>query len=207
MATIQASKHLLFPVQVWRFSNPDIDQSNRCRDYLLSLEGQTPGVKKTNQGGWQSDDQKIFDEKLSTLRGFFQQCLQGVLQQNRYREGSELILVNGWANINRRGHFNMPHVHGRCDWSMAYYFDGVGSEQGPIYFTDPVLERAANGATEYFVEQPSEEQLSIVEIHPSAGELIVFPSWLLHGVKPNHSTEPRITFSCNFCVRRKGASY
>ncbi len=200
MTEIKTTRSFFFPTQVWTFKNPDTALNDQLRDRILELEQTESGVIKSNQGGWQSRENLIFDDAFAPLRQFFVNCVWTVLRENKYRDGLSLFLTNGWANVNRGANYNLTHTHGRSDWSMAYYFTKVSPEMGTIYFNDPVTARAINGAHGVFIDNPEIENQDSVEFAPNAGDLIVFPSWLPHGVKQNHSQQVRVTFSCNFTV-------
>jgi uncharacterized protein (TIGR02466 family) len=97
-----------------------------------------------------------------------------------------------WANINRSGDANEFHSHPGAYWSGVYYVDDWGiaddpSLGGELEFMDPRgsvplmnaphLRMAGNltaGATETDTAQ--------------AGRMVIFPAWVMHGVRPYRGT-------------------
>jgi hypothetical protein len=89
-----------------------------------------------------------------------------------------------WASISHSSNFHLPHTHPHSSISGVYY-TRIPSGAGKIIFDDPRGPR-----------WPFEGRL----IHePSPGDLLLFPSWLVHQVTTTTSThsDPRISISCN----------
>jgi uncharacterized protein (TIGR02466 family) len=107
----------------------------------------------------------------------------------------EPFLGNMWANLNYPGGSNAMHIHPNSLWSGAYYV-AAESTSGNIYFEDP---RAVSLMTmpRRTTEQPVNER-RIIDSLPQAGRLIMFPSWVNHGVRENLSGKNRISVSFNF---------
>lgn len=197
---VKVTRHMFFPTQVWVFKHPDQAFIQKILDFVLACESNEDSVVISNRGGWQSRDDFIFSEELAELREQLNARLQVVLDNNQYRAGASIELVNGWANVNRSNHYNLTHTHGRSDWSCAFYLTDVEDSTGAIYFNDPVMQRVTNGATNVFIDDPGVENWDSVEFKPDPGDLIFFPSWLPHGVHNNSSGGLRVSISCNFRV-------
>jgi uncharacterized protein (TIGR02466 family) len=98
-----------------------------------------------------------------------------------------------WANINPTGGINTPHTHPNNYLSGVYY---VQTQQGAdsIFFSDPrpqagVVLPPTNSETIYSGNE--------IGFDAKAGRLIMFPSWLVHGVPANRSNRDRISVSFN----------
>jgi hypothetical protein len=90
----------------------------------------------------------------------------------------------GWMNANPMGGHNAPHTHPGAHWSAVYYVSPPDFEEGSsgmIEFLDPRME---------------------LPLRPTAGELILFPSYLVHWVLPNQSDAERVTIAFNATFRR-----
>jgi hypothetical protein len=42
-------------------------------------------------------------------------------------------------------------------------------------------------------------------ITPATGMMLLFPAWLMHGVRPYHGDRPRISIAFNFALPAAGA--
>ncbi len=106
-----------------------------------------------------------------------------------------LILDGIWVNVMEQGAFHAPHLHRYCVVSGTYYVSAPQGS-GAIVFEDPRLplmmaappRKAGNGL----------EGQTFAAIQPQPGLLLLWESWLRHGVDPNKSQSPRISISFNY---------
>ncbi|MHA3770282.1 TIGR02466 family protein [Verrucomicrobiota bacterium sgz303538] len=185
-----------------------IEQLAEVRDYLLSVRRQTRGEDKSNRGGWHSSGNLFNPTEYRTFP-----ILQEAVTQALFRyigdvfnyRGEIQLSLTGWTVINRRGDYNAPHNHAANLLSGAFYIT-VPPEMrgGEIVFQDPRLNLNAH-------ETSAMRQLGIkplwmstqVNVAPAAGDILVFPSWLMHYVEPFQSDDPeavRIVVSFNATV-------
>ncbi len=111
--------------------------------------------------------------------------------------------MNAWANVNRHGQGNEFHTHPGAFWSATYYVrdggagagSGVGGEfemqdprgAGPAMLAPMLAFRTAGGQSVGASEV----------IVPRAGNLVMFPSWLSHAVRPYSGQGVRISIALN----------
>jgi uncharacterized protein (TIGR02466 family) len=111
-----------------------------------------------------------------------------------------------WANVNRSGHGNEFHSHPGGYWSGVYYVDDGGiaddpSLGGELEFMDPRGPMAAIYAPHLAVAMPGGLKAGANEpLIPKAGRLVMFPSWLLHQVRPYRGNAERISVAFNLTV-------
>ena len=109
------------------------------------------------------------------------------------------VSLTGWANLNRRGDYNRSHTHTGNHWSSVYYVE-PGKEvedrplSGAIEFIDP---RPAINVYDI----PGISQVSTWTIRPEAGMMLMFPSWLRHGVLPYEGEKVRLTIAFNLRIQ------
>ena len=83
--------------------------------------------------------------------------------------------ISLWYNINGYDCYNKLHLHNvEKGYSGVFYIDVPDKDMGNLYFED---------GTEY---------------KPIPNRLILFPTDLKHGVKPNQSNQKRISMSFNY---------
>lgn len=98
-----------------------------------------------------------------------------------------------WMTSTGKGEFaHIHHHHLSTDLSGAYYYKTSGDD-GAIFFMNPcpmfstfMLEHLTNNFT----------------ITPQVGKLLLFPSWLEHGVHVNNTDHERMSVSFNINFRR-----
>ena len=144
-------------------------------------------------GGWQSN-KDLLDSEFSFLK---QSLLVGVneILSQIYVDDASIKMINSWANISQKGECTMPHIHEESSWSCVYYV--TPTEDANLYFKDPRLLEYMD-KSHHHLRQP---YANMIRKRPfNAGEAILFPSWLEHGVGPNTSDNARISIACNFLI-------
>ena len=107
----------------------------------------------------------------------------------------------GWINVNAKGGSNLIHSHPNSHWSGVLYIqqpNDVTGNSGMIEFINPNQEgRDLAGLL------PKNGFDPIMRIRPKAGQMVIFPSYLLHSVYPNDSDQDRITIAFNSLLLNK----
>ncbi len=152
----------------------------------------------SNVGGYQSSHLVGQDDKhgdWSKLYAHVEEHMRKYLEQNGCRYPDVKMKGSGlWINVNGRGHYNKPHNHVGTSFSGIFYVQ-VPKHSGGLYF---MRGSQQNGHIEMMCSQP--EYGPLFEIMPSAGDLFLFPSELVHGVYPNYSKSDRISVSFNINI-------
>jgi uncharacterized protein (TIGR02466 family) len=169
------------------------------RDSILEHERQHPGLEMTNFGGWHSEPGTLeFCGSAGTrlIRHMHEMVEEAT--RRLYAEFSRPLppskwILNAWANINRQGDFNQTHTHPGATWSGVYYVDHGESNPDAkgtaIHLFDPNPAR-----TNIFFPDLS---ASSVLFRPDPGLMILFPSYVPHGVLPHQGDRPRISIAFN----------
>lgn len=131
---------------------------------------------------------------------------------NGYSEADMARLVfyyDSWFHITRAGGYQSIHYHPRASWSGIYAVqpgDAVEErpESGQVKFYDP------RGAV-FMHMDPGNERLdprytaTPVYLQHRPGQLVIFPSWLMHEVLPYLGRSERIVVAFNAWITRKEA--
>ena len=196
----------LFSTPLVRFRVPEHEALNAT---LLSegarLRGLSDGVTKSNRGGWHSEG-NLFDneaECIQTLRGLAEETvLEATRKIGAKTDPATLKLkLFAWMNANPPGGFNAPHTHPGAHWSGVYYVSQPEIEvgnSGMIEFLDPRSDLPnwrILGASAFRMKK---------KLRPQAGEIILFPSYLVHWVYPNEADEERVSIAFNATFRKGG---
>jgi uncharacterized protein (TIGR02466 family) len=112
--------------------------------------------------------------------------------------GKKLVLDSLWINVMNRGAIHTPHIHPHSVISGTYYVS-VPPKSGVPRFEDPRLGMMM--AAPPRKENARAENRLFVDVQPKTGMLLLWESWLRHGVETNGAREPRISVSFNYRLR------
>jgi uncharacterized protein (TIGR02466 family) len=109
--------------------------------------------------------------------------------------GRKLALDSLWINVMDKGAVHTPHIHPHSVISGTYYVT-VPARSGAIRFEDPRL--GLMMAAPPKKPNARAENRSFVDVAPKPGMLLLWESWLRHGVEPNGAPGKRISVSFNY---------
>jgi uncharacterized protein (TIGR02466 family) len=109
--------------------------------------------------------------------------------------GRKLKLDSLWINVMRDGAVHAPHIHPRSAVSGTYYVT-VPPGSGAIRFEDPRLGMLMAAPPRR--KNSRLENRTFVDLAPKAGMLLLWESWLRHGVEANAAKAQRISISFNY---------
>lgn len=160
-----------------RFVAPPLDQSLRGGT-------QTPG-------GLTGDTHPVIRAFLETIREPIGEYCDKLGTDPDHplsaRNTGKFRLIGCWSVLLRRDGFHVNHVHSEGWISSAYYVqvpdevEDTVAQSGWIQFGEP----------KFFV--PGANAAKVVQ--PTAGSLVLFPSYMWHGTTPIHGDEPRMTIA------------
>jgi len=196
----------LFATPVAAVALPGAEARNaRLRRIILDWRAQHLSIQSSNAGGWHSDrDLEAWGgpdaaEVLAAARAIATQ-----LTTDRFgKPVRPAWAVQAWANVNGPGDGNIAHYHAGSFWSGTYYVADGGCAADPALggafeMMDP---RGATPAmyapTLRFAGEDGQSAGSAEAIQPKPGLLVLFPSWLMHQVRPYRGTELRISIAFN----------
>jgi len=153
------------------------------------------------------------EPEIQTLKQFCLQALGYVIAQMNGYSNEEMaglrIYEHSWYHLTRHAGYTAQHNHPMASWSGVYCVDPG----------DAVPERPNNGALRFLEARttasmyldPGNAHLQTpymfgdIAYPMTAGQLLLFPSYLLHEVAPYYGQRERITVAFNAWVREAGA--
>lgn len=172
------------------------------------------GVAKSNIGGWQSTPNfldwagEAGKHLIDSAKDLANQ-LTVYQDVGGYNDANIDWKVNAWANINGRGNSNNVHSHPGAYWSGTYYVhidrdpakDDPKSMNGQFEMLDPRGVIPIMYAPHLAMKVKGCLTAGLAEFHtPQPGDMILFPSWLLHAVMPYTGDGKRISVAFNFSL-------
>ena len=187
-----------FPTLIYIKKLPNAEKLNQYLEpRIIKWSQQNKGVAKTNAGGWHSETNMNKREEYNPLTiELFNMQEEIYKKENLSRKP---VMGNMWANINGPGNYNRPHVHPNSLFSGVYWIK-TPENSGNLMLYDPRPGTHMSMPNRTDGKLPPELWRE-VQYSPKAGTCIMFPSWLWHEVKPNQSSDTRISVSVNFLQR------
>ena len=141
----------------------------------------------SNVGGYQSNnviDEPILDDLKNEI------YLHGNSIRKSYRMSDEVKLSQLWININRFKDYNKQHTHRDSLFSGVYYVD-LPKNTGIVFVHPSPNYGFSWGNAKFDTDNFSDG----FYYEPKVGELLIFPSWLVHYVPSNFTDQDRISLS------------
>jgi len=207
MARMQVEIRSYFATPVVVATLPEAAELNaELRRVILEREREDQGVHHSNLGGWQSgwDFETWGGPAAGRLLNAARELATRMTSDRAGKPVRIAWKTNAWANINRRSHGNEFHTHPGAYWSGTYYVDdgGIGDDQalgGEFEMQDPRGVAPAMYAPVLGFAVPGGQSAGASElIYPKSGQVVLFPSWLLHAVRPYRGDRERISVAFNF---------
>jgi len=181
---------------------------NELETDIYKIKSESPTIEVSNINGWHSEADLFLREEASI------KTLCGVLVAETTRK---LISISsdfdpkqydgqfgGWININPKGGANATHHHQPWDWSGVFYvkqpsISDEAGRSGMIEFINP-CQQSSSLANKGF---KNAGMSPFLRFRPQPGEIVLFPSYLLHSVYPNETDDDRITIAYNLMLKVK----
>lgn len=207
----------LFAVPFASFRHPDPgDLNTRLRELFLAREAE--GTKHANQTPMVQRNAALYeshfrlfdwpDACVQELKTYcFINLLKFVAELNQYDAamvGRLEVLNSAWFHITRHGGYFDLHNHPMATWSGVYCVDpgdvDPASPSGALTFISPMASHLMF-ADNSVVKMARPYSVAPVELILEPGQLVFFPSWLLHQVKTYLGQRERITVAFNTWFR------
>lgn len=198
----------LFATPVFHYHIPAYEELNAALlEFGAALQAASPGVSKSNRGGWHSEGNlfKSEDDGVRILEALVREAVLTSTERAGARADLDALhlKISGWMNINPTLGYNAPHTHPGAHWSGVYYVKQPEIEtgnSGMIEFLDP----RSDLPNWRILDAPTFRLKK--KLRPEAGDLILFPSYLVHWVYPNEAEDERISIAFNATFKEKRAA-
>ena len=133
----EMKKSFLWPTEIYYFKNKNIN-NDKIKEIILEkekkdIEGlsidQTSNMGESQRsvldrgsvvGGWQSRQRYnsiLEEEGFSEILDYLNECASTIVK-DFYREETNFFMVNSWVNVNKKGNYNVGHIHPNSHWSV-----------------------------------------------------------------------------------------
>lgn len=204
---------LFFPTHVIAESWPLFEEHGPAlRETILARRASEAGASLSNMPGWRSDnDMMIWGGGGARALCDHVSRRADAATHDKQQQGSERRFR--WA-ADMSADVAQPHapmqIHSRPGAYLSAIYcldDGYGGSDDPtlggeLVFLDPRFPMVRMRTPDLRVRRPdgSVDQHE-VRMRPVTGQMVIFPSWLAHGVRPFRGETPRISIGINLSVR------
>jgi uncharacterized protein (TIGR02466 family) len=158
---------------------------------------------------------RLFDWPQPAVQRLREFCWSNLYRAIRELNGYDLetlkrlhVAAEAWFHVTRKGGYFGPHNHPLHSWSGVYCVshgsDDPDGDSGKLTMINPHAT-----STSYFdmavaqMKTPYSMGHRMLRLTP--GDLVLFPSWVLHEVTPFEGEQPRITVAFNARFQLQGA--
>ena len=164
----------------------------KVQDYLKlhSSKLQTPEgeIVRTT---FNIDNNFIHNAKLYELEAEIITCVEEFFKNISYVSDKPLRIIS-WLNVFDKNIMEQEHTHYKSIISGSYYVSSDNTENsGQFYIPDQIPERELSHAIYNIGVR------NTIEFTPIIGDMILFESWVRHGVYPNKTDTTRISIAFN----------
>ena len=183
---------------IWYIDIPETQiNPNLIKEECYKEQLNSKGTIKSNINGWQSESIFI-DQKRPYISNLLTEIKSIIPEISKdFGINKDIELANAWININPKNSSNQFHIHPHSVLSGVYYVS-ANEHNGDLIFYNDVKTDMINHT---FLNVNTRNTYSSVNYKPTINRIILFPSWILHGVGINNSSEDRISIAFNFNVK------
>jgi uncharacterized protein (TIGR02466 family) len=134
---------------------------------------------------------KQFPEETEDVVDFIESSAKRYWDECRYHKDLTPYVFQLWANSTPGGGWIHSHLHGNMPFTGVIYID-ASPEQGNLMIENPMDMILMSQPISPDVKYPMAEELKV-----KSGDLIMFPGYIKHSVKPNKTDVPRLILGFN----------
>ncbi|SMQ74322.1 conserved hypothetical protein [Altererythrobacter xiamenensis] len=171
------------------------------------------GIRISNVGGWHSNTNMIdWGGEAARALAYKAMTMADALTIDSKSPGNSRFgwVPEMWANVSTAGDANQYHYHPGSFWSaVAYIDDGYEGDEDPalggeLLLLDPRMPSIRMTAPDLRLANADGGQMvNEIPVRPKSGDIVIFPSWLQHAVRPFYGSGTRISIAINLIAALK----
>lgn len=193
----------LFPIKVYRDVYPNIAELKHNlfpkldKVFQKSSNNNNAFMRQGTLCSYDSNSylHREFPEDTKDVVEFIEQCAREYWTASGYYQGLDPFVFQMWANVTPKDGYVDSHLHGNMPFTGVLYID-ASPEQGNLFIENPMEMVLMNQPIGPNIKYPLGEEITV-----KSGDLIMFPGYIRHSVKPNLSDRPRLILAFNIGCR------
>ena len=190
----------------------DSQQAARVTEYVLANETESRRKPDSPQRAHPGVFESSFDlldwgsEVTAELKQLFHNHLAGVVKTANGIDDAALKNLrfhsHCWFHVTRQGGYFPHHNHPLASWSLVYCAD-PGDEDAPDFESGHLVFHDPRATASMYLDTANRQMrrefsFDAVRMRPVAGDVLIFPSYIMHAVEPYAGRRPRVTVAANF---------
>jgi len=199
-----------FGKRVYQSSVDSFEKLNKdIIPYIKSFMKEKPGSTAATtdvEGSTKAKDDLHHDKKFKKIFNQIRKHVQAYLKAMGYnQEKFDAHIVKAWTTYTAKGQYIASHNHTASHLSVVYYI--LAEDMGGVKFEEEVALQRSSGlfiprTNEYFKEWNQFNFASYL-LEAKSGNIIIFPSILLHHTEKNTKNKVRISLSADVLLTMK----
>ena len=189
-----AQVHAVFPTPVY-IANLGHDLTLEMLDYLNNQE-----FNEHNPGyGCISKNSFIMDNSImQPLGDWVMNCMKDYATNVMRYKYKDLVFTQSWLTKKLQNTSHKAHTHPNTLISSVFYYE-IKEGDPPLCFSNRVYSSNRPIFEPSYLDDYQDHLFSqeMYFVHPKQNDLIIFPSWFIHGVPPNPNKEFRKSLGIN----------
>jgi len=155
--------------------------------------------------GERSENTYILDlPELSELKRYILDLIENFSESNlNYHPNLSYKITQSWVTIKNPGESHIIHHHPNSIISGVFYYGEFTENTSNIFFANPDIPSRNPSISHPYEADIVGEIVNKEHIFTPPGTLILFPSWLRHGVPENITSIPRKSLAFNSVPKDK----
>ncbi len=138
-----------------------------------------------------------FPDETKEVVDFVESMAKEYWKECSYHSELHPYVMQMWANETPNGGWIQGHLHGSMPFTAVLYVDAT-PEQGNLFLENPLDMILMSQPISPDVKYPMGQEIEV-----NTGDVIMFPGFLKHSVKPNTTNIPRLVLAFNFASKGK----
>jgi uncharacterized protein (TIGR02466 family) len=184
---------MITPITLFRsdiFIESNVGSLDQRADIISQIKQKqikfSKGMKNSNEGCYRiSTPCTDINWLLNKIDVILNHAIEFYADQDSMFKRNLPVNINYWANINSVGSRNNMHSHKSESFSAVYYLQATGT--GELRFPNPANLLGDCSRTSPFIRD--------FFLDPKDGDLVLWPSWMMHEVESNLSSKERINLA------------
>lgn len=210
MLRMRAGRLGLFETPVMHASLADPEAITPALERAIRARmAEDAGINRSNFGGWHSRTDMLKWGGSAAAR--LSDAAIRLAKRASHFEDRDPASVHWstrmWANVSPPGALNMNHAHPGVLWAAVYYVDmgaapGESDTGGELYLEDPRFPMTLMTFPGFrAIGADGQPQSHEFVVPASRGDLVLFPGYLRHGVRPHRGSRDRISIAMNIYAK------